>query len=162
MQPARDGLGPPAMELGTFRLWIHRRQFEDAMDRWDGNWLVVTAQASAPGAVVTVTGPVLEAEDLRRFRDEIARLLRLQAGDAMLASAEPNLQIRIAPAGAPGRVSVRVELTPDPAAQRHWFGSTIDHGALTGLLVQLEEVVEAYPVRGRAYPLPGAAAASGA
>lgn len=158
-QPVRDGLGPPALELGGFRLWIHRRQFEDAMDRWDGNWLIVTAQVAGAGAAVTVTGPILEAEDLKRFRDEVARLLRLQAGDAMLTSAEPNLQIRVAPAGGPGRVSVRVDLTSDPGAQGHWFASTIDHGALTGLLVQLEETVEAYPVRGRPNLSPGAAAA---
>ena len=161
-QPVRDALGPPALELGGFHLWIHRRQFEDAMDRWDGNWLIVTAQVTGPGAAVTVTGPILEAEDLKRFRDEVARLLRLQAGDALLASAEPNLLIRIAPAGAPGRVRVRVDLSADPGAQGHWFGTTIDHGVLTGLLVQLEEIVEAYPVRGRPNALPGAAAASGA
>jgi hypothetical protein len=160
-QPVRDALGPPALELGGFHLWIHRRQFEDAMDRWDGNWLVVTAQVSGHGAAVTVTGPILEAEDLKRFRDEVARLLRLEAGDAMLTSAEPNLRIRIAPTGAPGRVNVRVDLSPNPGAQGHWFASTIDHGALTGLLVQLEEVVEAYPVRGRPHISPGAAAASG-
>jgi hypothetical protein len=161
-QPVRDALGPPALDLGGFHLWIHRRQFEDAMDRWDGNWLVVTAQVSRAGAAVTVTGPILEAEDLKRFRDEVARLLRLQAGDAMLTSAEPNLQIRIAPSGSAGRVTLRVDLSADPAAQGHWFASTIDHGALTGLLVQLEEIVEVYPVRGRTTATPGAAAASGA
>jgi hypothetical protein len=57
---------------------------------------------------------------------------------------------------------VRVELTADPAGQGHWFACALDHGALTGLLVQLEEIVEAYPVRGRPHHLPGAAAASGA
>jgi hypothetical protein len=159
-QPVRDAMGPPVLALGGFHLWIHRRQFEDAMDRWDGNWLVVTAQLSAPGAAVTVTGPILEAGDLTRFRDEVARLLRLQAGDAMLASAEPNLRIRIAPAGGPGRVTARVDLTADPHAQGHWVAWTVDHGALTGLLVQLEAIVEAYPVRGRPAPAPGAAAAS--
>jgi hypothetical protein len=158
-QPVRDALGPPALELGGFHLWIHRRQFEDAMDRWDGNWLVVTAQVSLAGAAIAVTGPIVEAEDLKRFRDEVARLLRLQAGDAILTSAEPNLQIRIAPAGAPGRMTVRIDLTPDPAAQGHWFASTIDHAALTGLLVQLEAIVEAFPVRGRPAHVPGAAAA---
>jgi hypothetical protein len=161
-QPVRDAQGPPAIELGGFRLWIHRRQFEDAQDRWDGNWLVVTAQASGAGAAVTVTGPVLETEDVRRFRDEVARLLRLEAGDALLASAEPNLRLRIAPAGGPGRLGVRVDLRPDPGPQGHWFAWTIDRGALAGLLDALDEIVEAYPMRGRPGPAPGAAAASSA
>jgi len=36
-------LGMPDLKLEGLQIWIHGRQFPDAADYWDGNWLRVTA-----------------------------------------------------------------------------------------------------------------------
>ena len=149
-QPARAPVQAPAIELGDFRLTVHGRQFPDAQDRWDGNWLHVTAQCAQAGAIVATTGPILEAPDLQRFRDQLAAVTASQAGEAVLSGAEPNIVVRVAGADALGLVRVRVDLTPEPQSQGHWFASAVDPSYLGEAIRQLDAVLAAYPVRGRA------------
>jgi hypothetical protein len=54
-----DSLGPPALQVVGFQLWIHGRQFPDAQDCWDGNWLRVTAHCGANGATVWASGAIV-------------------------------------------------------------------------------------------------------
>ena len=65
-----------------------------------------------------------------------------------LTSPEPNLHVRVGPPGRHGRVRLRVEITPDPAVQGHWFETEIDQGQLPPAILQLERVLERFPVRG--------------
>jgi hypothetical protein len=153
-QPARDPLGAPSLAIGGFRLWVHHRQFPDAEDRWDGNWLVVTAEHVHPGATVVVTGPILDAMGLERFRDELALVHHTLAGEATLASPEPNLHIRVGPPNRYGQLRLRVEITPDPSVQGHWFETAVDQSHLPPAIVELERVLERFPVRGLPGPNP--------
>jgi hypothetical protein len=54
-----EHLGPPSVRLAAFHLWVHGRQFPDAQDKWDGNWLNVTHCGHA-GASVWATGAILD------------------------------------------------------------------------------------------------------
>ena len=101
-QPVRAPVQAPSIELGDFQLTVHRRQFPDAHDRWDGNWLHVTAQCAQAGAIVAAGGPIVEAADLQRFRDELAAVQASRSGQAELSGAEPNIRVRVATGGAPG------------------------------------------------------------
>jgi hypothetical protein len=148
-QPARAPAPAPAIELGDFQLTVHRRQFPEAQDRWDGNWLHVTAQCAQAGAIVAAGGPILETTDLQRFRDQLAAIATSQAAEAVLSGAEPNVVVRVASAGAVGLVRVRVELTPEPQAQGHWFAYAIDPSYLAEAIRQLDAVLAAFPVRGQ-------------
>ena len=148
-QPAHAFALAPAIELGDFQVTVHGRQFPDAQDRWDGNWLHVTAQCAQAGAIVATGGPILETADLRRFRDQLAVVAASPAGEAVLSSAEPNIVVRVAAADALGLVRVRVELTPEPQSQGHWFAYAIDPSYLAEAIRQLDAVLAAYPVRGR-------------
>src|SRR5256885_6731459 len=38
-----EQLGTPDIKLGGLQVWVHGRQFPDAIDYWDGNWLRITA-----------------------------------------------------------------------------------------------------------------------
>ena len=149
-QPARAPAQAPAIELGDFRLTVHRRQFPDAQDRWDGNWLHVTALCAQAGAIVATDGPILESGDLQRFRDQLAAIAASQAGEAVLSGAEPNIVVRVAAADGLGFVRVRAELTPEPQSQGHWFAYAIDPSYLAEAIRQLDAVLAAFPVRGRA------------
>jgi hypothetical protein len=152
-QPARAPAQAPAIELGDFQLTVHRRQFPDAHDRWDGNWLHVTAQCAQAGAIVATGGPILETADLLRFRDQLAAIATSQAGEAMLSGAEPNIVVRVAAADGVGLVRVRVELTPEPQTQGHWFAFALDPSYLAEAIRQLDAVLATYPVRGRAHSI---------
>jgi len=147
-QTARAPILAPAIELGDFQLTVHRRQFPDAQDRWDGNWLHVTAQCLQGGALVVASGPILEAPDIQRLRDGLAELVRTQAGAAELRGSEPNLLVRVTAADGFGDLRVRVELTPDPHGQGHWFAYALDRSYLVEGIQQLDAVLAIFPVRG--------------
>ena len=150
-QPARAAVEAPSIELGGFQIWVHRRQFPDAHDRWDGNWLHVTAQCAQAGAIVAAGGPILDAADLQRFRDELAALSGTLSGQAELQRRRAeHPRARVAASDGLGHLRVRVELTPDSQAQGHWFEYVIDQSYLPETIRQLDAVLELFPVRGRA------------
>jgi len=149
-QSARAAVEAPSIELGGFQIWVHRRQFPDVHDRWDGNWLHVTAQCAQAGAIVAAGGPILDAADLQRFRDQLVAIHGTPSGQAELSGAEPNIRVRVGANGALGHLRVRIELTPDSQAQGHWFEYVIDLGDLADTIRQLDTVLELFPVRGRA------------
>ena len=140
--------------LGSLRIDVHRRQFPDAQDRWDGNWLVVTAEYVQPGATVVVTGPILDAVGLERFRDELVEVYHTHDGRATLASPEPNLLVRVGPPDRHGRLRLRIDITPNPSVQGHWFETDIDQSHLPPAILQLERVLERFPVRGLPVAVP--------
>jgi hypothetical protein len=152
-QTARAPVPAPAIELGDFQLTVHRRQFPDAQDRWDGNWLHVTAQCSQAGAIVATGGPILETADLLRFRDQLVAVATSRAGEATLSAAEPNIVVRVAAGDGLGLVRVRVELTPEPQTQGHWFAFALDPSYVAEAIRQLDAVLTAFPVRGRTQAL---------
>lgn len=134
--------------MGAFQLWVHVRQFPEAQDRWDGNWLNVTAHCGQVGASVWATGAILDTIGLRRFRDELEWLHQTLSGEAALESHEPNVVVRVAAADGAGHLRVRVEVTPDHLAQGHWFEFEIDQSYLPAAVAQLESVLAAFRVRG--------------
>lgn len=148
-QAARTAPQVPSIELGDFQLSVHRRQFPDAEDRWDGNWLWVTAQCAQAGAIVAAGGPILETADLQRFRDQLDALRGSGHGAAELRGAEPNVVVRVAASDGLGRLRVRVELTPDPQVQGHWFAYGIDPSYLPATIEQLDAALALFPVRGQ-------------
>jgi hypothetical protein len=148
-QAARAAVQASSIELGDFQLSVHRRQFPDAQDRWDGNWLCVTAQCAQAGAIVAAVGPILEAVDLARFRDELIALAAAGTGEAVLRGEEPNLVVRVTTPDGLGQWQVRVELTPEPRSQGHWFVFAVDPSYAAEAVRQLDAVLALFPVRGR-------------
>jgi hypothetical protein len=151
---ARAVLAPvqaSSIELGDFQLSVHRREFPDAQDRWDGNWLCVTAQCLRAGAIVSAGGPILEASDLQRFRDQLTSLRAGAARVAELSGSEPHVRVDVSADDARGQLQVRVELTPEPQVQGHWFAFALDPSYLALTVEQLDAVLALFPVRGRVF-----------
>jgi hypothetical protein len=94
--PSSEHLGQPSVRLAGFQLWVHG-QFPDAQDKWDGNWLNVTAHCGQAGGSVWATGAILDTISLLRFRDELERLHRTRSGEAVrLSSTTGNSRSRAA------------------------------------------------------------------
>jgi len=117
----REQLGPPALRLAGFQLWVHGRQFPESQDGWDGNWLNVATHCGGAGASVWANGAILDTVSVLRFREGLEALHRTLSGVAVLESVESNVGVRIDASDRAGHVRTRVEITPDHLAQGHWF-----------------------------------------
>ncbi len=131
------------LHVAGFRLWVHGRQFPEAQDYWDANWLNVSACCEAPGAIAWAAGPILMTVDLERWRSECERM----EGEATLRSYEPNLRVHVRPVDRLGHLSMRVEITPDHLEQQHAFEFGIDQTFLPGIVLQCGAILEEFPVR---------------
>ncbi len=141
-------LGRPDLRVAGFQLWVHGREFPEACDYDDGNWLRVTAHCGALGASVWVQGSILMVTDIAGFGEQCHALLRGEPNSAALDPFEPELAVLLETAGDLGHVHVQVEITPDPLAQFHRFEFNIDQSYLSDLVKQCSAIVQKYPIRG--------------
>jgi hypothetical protein len=125
-----ESYGTPALKIGPLRVWVHGRQFPEATDSWDGNWLRVSAHCAAHGASVAVSGSILDTVSFLKFGKELEDLHTSLSGAATLESVEPEFTARISGADRSGRMTLRVEMTPDLLGQGHWFEQEIDQSYL--------------------------------
>src|SRR4051812_37249696 len=148
MKHYSEALGPPDISFAGLQVWLHGRQFPDASDYWDGNWLNVTAHCGGNGADVWTSGAILHAPDLARWLDALEEMNRTLSGDAQLVSLEPELSVELKMETL-GRVTMRVEITPDYLTQEHSFSFELDQSYLKPLLEDCRAAVRRYPVKGR-------------
>lgn len=142
-----EAYGQPALQIGALRIWVHGRQFPEAMDAWDGNWLNVTTHYAADGASAVVAGSVLDTMSFATFGNELRTLHQSLSGEAKLESLEPDFMAHIIGGGETGRMRLRVEMTPNHLAQGHWFEQEIDQSYLPAAIAACDAIVERYPVR---------------
>ena len=137
----------PDLRLGGLSLWIRRRQYPDAADYWDGNWLDSLAVMQAPGARVEIHGPFIHASEIASFAQELSRLDETLQGEARLGRIEPQLEVvmRIDPLG---HVAVTLEITPDPFSQAHRFEFELDQTYIGPLRASCRTILERFPIRG--------------
>jgi hypothetical protein len=148
MKNYSESLGPPDISFAGLRVWLHGRQFPEADDYWDGNWLNVTAHCGDEGADVWAGGAILHAPDLERWLEELEELNRELRGGAKLSGPEPGLFVELK-AEPLGHVTTRVEITPNHLTQRHEFTFELDQTYLRPLLESCRVAVRRYPVKGR-------------
>jgi hypothetical protein len=139
--------GAPDIELGSLAIWVRGRQFSDAEDYWDGNWLSVLIQVDAAYAVVQAEGPILHGGELSDLVEGSKRLHDTLAGELTLDGAEPNFHLKLA-INARGQLDVGVDLTGDHLAQSHHFDFALDQSYLPAFIAGGEDVLRRYPIRG--------------
>ena len=142
-----DALGPPSLKVHGLALWVHGRQFPDAQDFYDGNWLRVSAHCGAAGASVWAEGAILMVPDFARWADQCEVLYNSLSGEAVLNSYEPELRVTIKNTDMQGHLNMRVEITPDHMSQMHRFDFQLDQTYLPGIIRDCRAIVAAYPIR---------------
>jgi len=147
-RPTPLDLGRSDLRVAGFQLWVHGREFPEACDYDDGNWLRVTAHCGALGASVWVQGSILMVTDIAGFGEQCHALLRGESNSAALDPFEPELSVLLEKDDDLDRVHVRVEITPDHLAQLHRFEFNIDQSYLSGLVNQCSAILREYPIRG--------------
>ena len=136
----------PDLQLGAFSLWVLHRQFPQASDFWDGNWLYVRAQVQAQGAQVKVEGSILHLSELATFLEQCLVLHDVLDGSAVLDCMEPNLSLRLTITSS-GALTVDLSITPDQVTQSHQFMLDLDQSYLPQLISGLRAVLRRYPIR---------------
>lgn len=128
-------------------MWIHGRQFPEALDEWDGNWLRVTAICAENGSSVRVSGAILDTVSIARWQRELQAIHDGLAGQAELDSDEPELTVHVSVLDGSHHLRVRVEVTPDHLAQLHRFDFDADQSHLPDIIQQCHMLLLQYPVR---------------
>jgi len=155
---ARPELGPPALCLGGFHVWVQGRQYPWEDCYWDGNRLAIMAICTAQGSQVTVQGPCLHVGDLLRWSKECEALLSKARDSITLWAMEPELHLQLSRRGE--RVRIQVAISPSVASQEHIYRFEVDWQELERFQEGLRQLIATYPQRGE--PRPAGEAKSGA
>jgi hypothetical protein len=139
---------PPSLVLGGLRVWVLEKGLPETVEWYEGTWLQVRAECAAPGATVTVRGPLLTAEDLGRLLAGMEAMQR-GAGAAEMSPLEPNLVVSLT-GNSKGRLRIDVRITPDSMTQEHRFFFDADLAYLAGPVEQCREILRRFPADARA------------
>jgi hypothetical protein len=134
------------IKCGILSIWILQRQFPDATDNWDGNWLNIIVHCSNLGASVTVSGSILRLEEIKEWSQAIEVMDRELKGTAQLLTIEPNLAITLE-CNQRGQITAKCQITPDQLTQTHEFIFEIDQSYLKGIVSQCRKVLQTYELR---------------
>ncbi len=132
---------------GASEFWVLEKAFPGSVEWYEGTWLQVRAECAAPGAAVTVRGPLLTAEDIGRLLGGMEAMQR-GAGSAEMSPLEPNLVVSLT-GNSRGRVRIDVRVTPDSMTQEHRFFFDAELGYLAGAIEQCREILRRFPADAR-------------
>jgi hypothetical protein len=140
--------GPPALQVGGLRVWVHGRQFPAAHDAVEGNRLRATVQCDAEGASVRAENAILMANDLAGWEMECRVLLHEPSAPARLSLREHVVEIVLEAVGSPARILMQVATPPGGGTPGQTLAFDLDQGDLPQLIRQCDAILRAYPVRG--------------
>lgn len=135
----------PDLHFCGFSLWIDRRQFPDASDFWDGNWLMVRARMEASGARIECQGAILMTTDIKQFRDQLTAMAVSLSGEAVLKGLAPEINVVLRTQKL-GHVEAAIEISADHIDQFHRFTVEADQSYLPGLIGSCDAILCAFPV----------------
>jgi hypothetical protein len=142
----RKQLGDPDINLAGLSIWVHNRQFPEAEDYWDGNWLVISACCAASGATVWADGPIIHLSKIERLMTGCERMSESLSGEALLDCMEQELDLTLTMLEN-SQIKMEVEITPDHLTQTHWFRCDIDQSYLPKLIRDCRKVLDKYPIK---------------
>ena len=144
----REKLGEPDITFSGLKLWISGRQFPASSDYWDVNWLIVTACCESPGAEVWAQGPIIHLSEIQSWLTGLKELNQTVQGEAELACMEPELGAKVI-LDKLGHGSLVVHITPDHLHEHHSFTFEVDQSFIPGVIKDLENVLDRYPIKGK-------------
>lgn len=127
---------------------VTRREFPEASDYWDGNWVYATIRIRA-GAFRGEYEALLRTDELAAFREQLRTLHAALNGSATFETMEHWLRVDIQGDGR-GHFLAKCEARDQPGTGNTLrFELTFDQSELPRVLEALDEVVGAFPVKGK-------------
>jgi hypothetical protein len=150
-----DGCDEPSLVLGRLSVWVLEKAYPESLEEWyDGTLLRVWAECSAPGSRVTVSGHLLDTNNIGHLLAGMEAMYSWEGEAAEMTPYEPRLGIRLT-RGSRGDVRIEEKITPDYTAQEHRFFFDADLTYLPEPIRQCRDVLQKFPVaQVRSYPLP--------
>ena len=136
---------PPDLIAGPLRLWVHNQPYPSSRDSEDADWLNVTAECGAHGALVRASGVLLMSSDLKQWSMGLLEMHKTLKGEAVLDPYEPNLKVTIRSRDRTGHMTLRVEITADHMEQGHWSQQTIDQSYLPAIAASIGQILDRFP-----------------
>jgi hypothetical protein len=133
-------------ELAGFTLEVHGRQFPDAKDYWDANWLLVTCSCRALGSSVKANGLFVRIDEIAGLLKMLEELHSGVQAACVLDCMEPELSLSFETVS-PGKLRFIVELTPDNIQQFHKVSFDIDQSYLLPAINQCKSILQKYPIK---------------
>jgi len=131
-----------------FEMEMLYRQFPEAEGYWDGNWIVTRFQANRSWFEVDFIN-ILHLGDLVWLRNELAKMHSASAGLIEWEPLDGFLKLVAAPDES-GNVRWVIEMLYDDAEElRTSIEINNDSTALLDILRQIDDVLGAFPLRGR-------------
>jgi hypothetical protein len=135
------------LELAGFRMRVLRRQFPNANDYWDGNWLVVNCECNESGARAVAQGPFVRISEIIHLTNTLDAVASGKLVSVDVPFMEPELSIKFS-AGTRGEVQLCVGLKTEHFSRRHQFTFCMDLTYLPRAVGQCHSILAAYPLRG--------------
>jgi hypothetical protein len=153
-----EQFGEADLSICGLRLWIHGRQFPDAIDYWDGNWLRVTAFCTYPHSAVQIqNNACVRTDEVARLLAGCEKLYSTLDGEAELKCMEPYISVEFA-ATARGHIGVKLSMTPDHIKETHEYEDEIDQSYLPAIISSCQAILEKFPIRDPDMKVPPSAA----
>src|SRR2546428_12331691 len=139
--------GPPALQAGGLRLWVHGRQFPSAHDADEGNRLRATVRCEAQGSSVRAEEAIVTAGDLDRWAQECSTLPHKPISHARLSVQEGSLEIVLDEPAGLARLRMSLPTPAAAGAPGQPLDFDLDGSQVTGIVGQCEQILRPYPVR---------------
>jgi hypothetical protein len=144
--PSLEVLDSPDIEVGGLKIWVHGRQYPEAFDYNDGNWLSITALCISKGAQVWTSGHIINLPELENWLIDLERINKEFTGEANLQCTESELRVKLS-INKLGQIKMIVNITPDILIQMHQFEINLDQSYLPALINNLRKVLCSYSIR---------------
>lgn len=137
----------PDLVIEKLKVWIHGRQFPDASDYWDVNWLYVTARYDSVMSFVEVSGHIIHVSEIEAFLESSEKALQGLVQTIELPTMEPNISLKLE-LDKLGHIKGELNITPDHLSEKHEYTLDMDQSYLPDLISQCKVILVEYPIKG--------------
>lgn len=137
--------GEAHLRIGGLEIRVEGREFPQADDYWDGNWVVAAVHCASPHSSVAFRGPILHLSEVAQLLEGCEAVAEGEAGSATLPCSEPHLYVELE-ARPRGRVRATVELRPQ--GERHVYEFPLDRDAVGRIAAECRALLTAFPILG--------------
>jgi hypothetical protein len=147
MKKFEDKLGKPSLQIQGLRIWIHHRQFPDAMDYWDGNWLIATAHCRQDHSEAWIVSEAfLRIPEIQELTDQLGSLQSTHK-KIEFRTLEPRLSLDFE-AEFNNSFKMKVDFSRKLNKNNEYIFQVTKRDLQT-ITSEIKEILIEYPVRGR-------------